>query len=64
MKFANFLKSSLLFNEFLLSFWFINKTLQLNKLETKTDMNAKISMFVICVEAIAYLLLYNLHAVL
>ena len=32
----------------------------LNNLKTKTVMNAKISMFVICVEAIRYLLLHNL----
>ena len=35
--------------------------LWLNNLKTKTAMNAKISVFVICVEAIIYLLLYNLH---
>ena len=40
---------------------FINKTLRLNNLKTRTDMNAKISVLVICVEAIIYLLLYNLH---
>ena len=33
----------------------MNKTLRINKLKTKKDMNAKISVFVICVEAI------NLH---
>ena len=33
----------------------------MNNLKTRTDMNAKISMLVICVEAIIYLLLYNLH---
>ena len=32
-------------------------------LNTITSMNAKISVFVICVEAITYLLLYNLHTV-
>ena len=42
-------------------FLFINKTLRLNNLKTRTAMNAKISVFVICVEAIIYLLLYNLH---
>ena len=46
---------------FLLSFLFINKTLRLNNLKSRTAMNAKISVFIICVEAIIYLLLYNLH---
>ena len=41
---------------------FINKNLRLNNLKkTNTTMNAKISIFVICVEAIIYLLLHNLH---
>ena len=31
------------------------KTLRLNKLKTRTAINAKISVFVICVEAIMYL---------
>ena len=44
-----------------MSFLFINKTLRLNNLKTRTAMNAKISVFVVCVEAIIYLLLYNLH---
>ena len=35
--------------------------LLLNNLKTKTAMNAKISMFVICVEAFMYWLLHNLH---
>ena len=39
-------------------FYVVNKTLWL---KTRADMYAKISMFVICVEAIIYLLLYNLH---
>ena len=39
---------------------FINKNLQLNNSKTKTAMDAKISIF-ICVEAIIYLLLHNLH---
>ena len=59
MTFAIFLKSSL---QFPLSFLFINKTLQLNNLKTRTGMNAKMSVFVVCVEAIIYLLLFNLHA--
>ena len=44
-----------------MSFLFINKTLQLDNLKTRTVMNAKISVFVICVESIIYLLSYNLH---
>ena len=60
MKFAIFEKSSLLF-KFLLSFLFINKILWLNNLKTRTAMNVTISVFVICVEAMIYLLLYNLH---
>ena len=39
----------------------MNKTLRLNNLKTRTATNAKISVFFICVEAIIYLLLYNLH---
>ena len=31
------------------------------RLKTRTAMNAKISVFVICVETIIYLLLHNLH---
>ena len=46
---------------FLLSFLFTNKTLRLNNLNTGTAMNVKIPVFVICVEAVIYLLLYNLH---
>ena len=42
-------------------FYVINKTLWSNGLKTRADMYAKISMFVVCVEAIIYLLLYNLH---
>ena len=38
----------------------MNKTLRLNNLKTRTDMNAKTSVFVVCVEAIIYLLLNNL----
>ena len=34
---------------------FINKTLWLSNLETRTDLNAKMSVFVICVEAIIYI---------
>ena len=61
VKFAIFLKSSLLFNCFYCLFLFTNKTLRLNNLKTRTPMNVKIPVFVICVEAIIYLLLYNLH---
>ena len=35
--------------------------MRLNNLKTRSAMNAKISVFVICVEAITYLLLNNLH---
>ena len=35
---------------FLLSFLFINKTLRLNNFTTRTAMNAKTSVFVICVD--------------
>ena len=42
-------------------FLFINKTLRLKNLKTRTAVNAKISVFVNCVEAIIYLLLYGLH---
>ena len=42
-------------------FLFINKTLRFNNLKNRAAMNAKTSMFVICVEAIMYLSLYNLH---
>ena len=44
-----------------IDFFVINKTLRLNNLKTRTAMNAKISLFVICAKAIIYLLLYNLH---
>ena len=44
-----------------MSFLFVNKTLPLTNKETRTAMNAKISVFLICVETIIYLLLYNLH---
>ena len=45
----------------MLSFLFINKILQLSNLKTRTGMNMKISVFVISVQAIIYLLLYDLH---
>ena len=40
---------------------FISKTLRLVKLKTRADINAKISVLAIYVEAIVYLLPYNLH---
>ena len=61
VKFAVFLNSSLLFNSFYCLFLFIKKTLWLNNVKTRTAMNAKISVFLICVEVIIYLPLYNLH---
>ena len=42
-------------------FLFIDKTLWLNNLKTRTALNAEISVFAICDEAIIYLWLYNLH---
>ena len=56
-----FLKKQPTFKQFLLSFLFINKNVRLNNLKTRTAMNAKTSIFVICVETIIYLLLYNVH---
>ena len=44
-----------------MSFLFTNKNIRLDNLKTRTTTNAKISVFVICVEVIVYLLLYNLH---
>ena len=43
-----------------MSFLFTSKTLRLNNLDTRTGMNAKISVLAICGQAIIYLLLYNL----
>ena len=40
---------------------FINKNVRFNNSKTRTAMNAKISIHVICVEAIIYLSLRNLH---
>ena len=37
------------------------KTLWLNNFKTRAAINAKISVFVICVETIIYLFLHNLH---
>ena len=55
-----FLKKQSHFSQFLLCFLFINKTLRLNNLKTRTDMNAKISVFIICVGTIINFLLYDL----
>ena len=40
---------------------FINENLRLSNLKTKTAMSAKHSVFIICVGAMIYLLLNNLH---
>ena len=56
-----FLRKKPAFKKFLLFFLFTNKTLPRNNLKFKTTMNSKISVFVISVEAIIYLLLYDLH---
>ena len=42
-------------------FFVYNKTLGLSNLKTRTAMNAEISVFVVCVEAIRYLSLHNWH---
>ena len=44
-------------NQSLLSLLLISKTLRLNNLKTRTAMNEKISVLVICVDTIIYLLL-------
>ena len=44
-----------------MSFLFINKTLRLNNLKIKTAMDVKISLFLICVKAIIYLLLFLIY---
>ena len=49
------------FLQFLLSFLVINKTLRLNNLKTITATDAKDSAFLIRVEAIIYLRLFNLR---
>ena len=56
-----FLKSSPLFKSFYSHFLFIRKTLRFNDVQTRTVGNAKISVFLLFVEAIIYLLLYYLH---
>ena len=56
-----FLKRQPTFSQSLLSFLFINETLLLDNLKTRTATNASLSVFVICVGAMLYLLLYKLH---
>ena len=46
---------------FSIVFLYLNKTLRLNNIKTRTALTAKILVFVIFVEAIVYLLFYNLH---
>ena len=53
-KVAYFLTVSIVFS-------FINKTLWLNNLKIRRAANATMSVFVVCVEAVIYWLLYNLH---
>ena len=60
-KFAVFLKSSLLFNSFYCLFFLSTKLYDSVALNIRTAMNVKMPVFVIWVEAIIYLLLYNLH---
>ena len=56
-----YLKKLPTFQRFPLSFLFVNKILWFNNLKTRTAMEAKMLVFVICVEAILYFILYNLH---
>ena len=44
-----------------MSFLFINKTLGLSNIKTRTAMNVNILVFVLCVEAIIFLSLSNLN---
>ena len=44
-----------------MTFLLRNNTLRPNNLKTRTAVNAKISVFVVCVEAIIYLLLHDLY---
>ena len=46
---------------YFLSFLFINKTLRFNDFKARKAMNPKTSVVIICVKAIIYSLLYNLH---
>ena len=52
---------SLLWLKFLLSFLFLNGTLPFNNLKTRTAINAKISVFIVCVEAIIRHLLIQIQ---
>ena len=61
LKFAIFLKSSLLFNSFHCVFLFINKIFWHNNFKTRTAINSKISDFVIYCSVIKCLLSYNLN---
>ena len=54
MEFAFFLIVSVAFSVY-------KQALRLNNSKTRIAINVKISVFAICVEAIMYLLLYNLH---
>ena len=47
------------FKKIMLPFLFIKKDFQLNTVKTKRAMNAKVPVFVDCVEVIIYLLLYK-----
>ena len=60
MKLAIFLKVAY-FLIISIVFLFINKTLWLNNVKARTNMNWKILISFICVKAIMYLLLHNLH---
>ena len=51
-KICYFLKKCLLFN---IVFSVYKQNLRLNNLKTRTAMNAKVSVFVICVEVIIYI---------
>ena len=44
-----------------MSFSFINKNLWVNNLKTSAATGARISVFVICVEAIINMLIYDMH---
>ena len=61
VKFSIILKSSELFNSSFCIFLFTNKSLKHNNIKTRTAMSARISVFVICIEAIIYFLLCKFH---
>ena len=56
-----FLKKKRTFEQFLLFFSVYKQNLRRNNLKIRIAMNAKISVFVICVETIIYSLVYKLH---